>query len=285
MTGSEVRLTNDLVSVSVIPAEGGRVASLVDLSSERELFFRRTPTPGPRVDYQRSAAGGWEEMFPNDSPYLEYPFHGVLWRSRFEVTDRDTRFVRLEAALDTPQVAVCYEFTLLPGSRRGVRLCVTLNALGDTGPFLWASHPMLAVEPNWIIETNGLPVQVDREWPGRYPIGPCEAVSRNLIVPATSATLNEVVYVDGASEATIRAPDKSVGTHISWDARWLKYLWIVTIANDVDIRLTTLLEPCTSRPFRLDEAVASNAACCLRARENRTWWVEIESVDTTFRGV
>jgi len=271
--------------MAVIPDEGGRVASLVDLDSERELLFQRTPAPGPRLNYKESAAGGWEEMFPNDSPYLVYPFHGLLWSERFEVTYRDASSVRLETALRTPHISVRYEFALLSAPRRGARLRVTLNALADTGPFLWASHPMLAVGPDWTIDTNGILVGTDREWPGRYPPELCSGVPRKLIVPATSDTLNEVVYVDGASEATIRAPDNCVGTLIHWDPSWLKYLWIVTIANDDDIFLSTLLEPCTSRPFRLDEAIGLGTACSLKAFESRAWWVEIESTDVTSHAI
>lgn len=47
---------------------------------------------------------------------------------------------------------------------------------------------------------------------------------------------------------------------MSWTRAYVPYLWIVTIARDPRIPLALLLEPCTSRPFRLDEAIVNETA-------------------------
>jgi len=40
-----------------------------------------------------------------------------------------------------------------------------------------------------------------------------------------------------------------------------------------------LFEPCTSRPYRLEEAVELGEAVSLREGEERAWWTEVESLD------
>ena len=40
-----------------------------------------------------------------------------------------------------------------------------------------------------------------------------------------------------------------------------------------------LIEPCTSRPYRLEEAIDTGSAPSLGGGEQVNWWVEIESIE------
>ena len=208
-------LSNGLCQARVVPEQGGRVASLIDLKSDRELLFQRTPEPGPRVDYLASSAGGWEEMFPNDSPYDGYPFHGVLWHAPFEVERLSPHVVWLTLECRHPAVSVGYRLELLPAPRRGVSVSIALTAHADTGPFLWASHPMLAVEPGWTIGAEG-PIDVDSEMPGRFASGPLPERLRGaaLTVPRTAEPLGEVLYLPGNGTASVTDPTGTQGTRV-----------------------------------------------------------------------
>lgn len=50
------------------------------------------------------------------------------------------------------------------------------------------------------------------------------------------------------------------------------------MAQDLGIDLGLLLELCASRPFRLDEAIENGSATVLESGEERSWWVELESL-------
>jgi hypothetical protein len=66
---------------------------------------------------------------------------------------------------------------------------------------------------------------------------------------------------------------------LSWSEGFFGNLWVVTITGVLEIDLCLVLEPCTTRPYRLPEAIAAGEACSLRGGEERTWWVELESLD------
>jgi hypothetical protein len=163
-----------------------------------------------------------------------------------------------------------------------VRLGLKLRAIADTSPFLWASHPMLAVDKDWRISIDADGVQADAEMPGRFQPGQALApaeLERALVVPDSDAGWAEVLYVTGTAEAAVLSPDGRFGTRIAWDSSFLRHLWIVTVTGLLDLDLCLLFEPCTTRPYRLEEAIETSAAPSLVSGETREWWVELESLD------
>jgi hypothetical protein len=89
-----------------------------------------------------------------------------------------------------------------------------------------------------------------------------------------------VLYVDGAAEAVVRSPDGRCATRVAWDPQTLPSLWIVVVSGDAGIDLALLFEPCTSRPYRMEDAIAEGTARSLAAGESLTAWCEVESLDT-----
>jgi hypothetical protein len=272
------------VDVGIVPEEGGRIQSVTDRRSGRELLYQRTPPLGSRTDFDfmSGCPGGWDEMFPNDPPWRGHPDHGRVWSTRFEFVKQTAHRLQLRATLETPAVDLEREYQLLPPPRRGVRQDLTLRAREATGPFLWASHPMLRVGSGWSVRVEAPELVVDTELAGRFE--PAATLSggdrdRALTVPSPRQGWSEVLYASSIATASVESPDGRQRTRMSWDEDYLRHLWIVTVTGELDVDLCVLLEPCTSRPYRLTDAITAGTACSLAAGAEIHWWVELESLD------
>ena len=273
-------LSNLATRAEIVAAEGGRVQHLVDLRSSRQLLYQQPPLPGPvpRADFMTGCPGGWDEMFPNDTPWGGHPDHGRVWSTEFELLGRSESSARLRAQLPAPAATIERSYSLLRPPRSGLRIETTLHAEAASGPFLWASHPMLSVRPGWIVELGGDELVADEEAPGRFPAG--ARVGSVPPVPSPGEGWSEVLYTSGIEEAGVLSPDRTSHTRLAWSSGFLRYLWIVTVTGAFGLDLCLLFEPCTTMPYRVADAIAAGEAAYLDAGETREWWVELESLDS-----
>jgi hypothetical protein len=275
-----VVLENERARAEIVPAQGGRVRSLRDRRSGRELLYRRPGEAWERDDYLATLAGGWDQMFPNDDPWLDWPVHGTLWAAEFELAEAATGAARLHCRLTTPAVEVEHRYELLGPARAGLRLETTVRAHEALGSFLWATHPMLAVETDWRIDAGEGTLEADRVDPGRVAAGPLDAEARERILrlPTPRQGWQEIVYGDATGEASVGSGDGRAQTRVRWDASFFRHLWIVTLSGFESVDLGLVLEPCTTRPYRLDE-VEPGQETTLEAGAARSFWSEVESLD------
>jgi hypothetical protein len=276
-------LENALVRAEIAPEQGARVCSLQDRRSGRELLYRRADERWDPDAYLPTLAGGWDQMFPNDDVWLDWPVHGALWSAAFPARETSPVQAVLCCSLQTPQVDVEHCYELLAEPRAGVRLTTTVHARTAVGPFLWATHPMLAVAPGWRIEVGDATLEADRLDPGRARPGHVSAAGREavLCLPRGNQGWQEVIYAQAAGEASVASPDARNRTRVHWDESFFRHLWIVTLSGFESVDLALVLEPCTTKPYRLDEAIAAARAESLEAGERRTFWSEVESLDAT----
>lgn len=279
---NEFYLEGSGCAARVYPNEGARVQSLLDVDSGRELLYQRDCGDVPRDEFLTCSTGGWDTLFPNDSPWNGFPDHGVFWGTAFRPRERRPDAVELHATLGRPAVDVVQRLALLPTPRRGLRVVTTLLALAPTSYFLLAHHPMLAVGAGWMVDFAGDVVVADREMHGRFEPGSVAPAERAAAaaLPGPGIGLSEVLYVDGPGEAVVRSPDGRQATRVAWDQKALPHLWIVVVSGEAGIDLTLLFEPCTSRPYRLEDAIAARTARSLATGESLTAWCEVESLDT-----
>jgi hypothetical protein len=145
---------------------------------------------------------------------------------------------------------------------------------------------MLAVASGWRVQgLDEVPLQVDDILTGRLASGalPTAARSVALTAPDASVGLVEVIYANGVSAAQVASPDGRARTSLEWDAGFLPWLWICTVSGEVGIDLCILLEPCTSAPYRVADALRAGTAAQLSAGEHVEWWIEMESLDAGSR--
>jgi galactose mutarotase-like enzyme len=279
---STLKLAGAGARAEIAPERGARVQHLVDAETGRELLWQSAAAEEwPRADFMSSVSGGWDNIFPNDHPWNGYPDHGLVWSSGFEVLSSSDSEVTLRASLSAPDVEITQRYVLLPGPRRGLRQTTTLAARSDTGPFFWASHPMLAVAPGWKIELPATEIRTDPEYSGRLPKGttlqPGKQDEALTVEPHESCF--ELRFASGIDEATVRSPDGSFATRLGWDSTFLEHVWIVTISNFPPVDLALQLETSSSHTFALGDAIEAGTAVSLAGGSERSFWVEIESLD------
>jgi hypothetical protein len=142
---------------------------------------------------------------------------------------------------------------------------------------------MLAVAPGWRISVGDAALEADRLDPGRAWPGPVSATGREAVLslPTGNQGWQEVIYAQAPGEASVESPDARSRTRVRWDESFFRHLWIVTLSGFESVDLALVLEPCTTRPYRLDEAIGAARAVTLDARARRTFWSEVESLDAT----
>lgn len=274
-----VDLSSSTTLAHFVPAEGGRIESIVDRHSGRNLLAVYGPG-GRRGDWYTDAPGGWDEMFPNDAPWNSEPAHGRVWSAAFDIDAREVDRLVLVADLEVPPVSLRREYRVLDSPHRGLRVDTDLIARGPTGPFLWSSHPMLAVEPGWSVRIEPTLVEVDAEMAGRFTSAAGgRADARGLVVPARNLGWGEVLYVPDAESASVGTPGGETGTRVSWDRDFFAHLWVVTVTGYDGFDLGFLFEPSTTQPYRMDEAIARGCARSLGQGERVSFWAQIESLD------
>jgi hypothetical protein len=100
-----------------------------------------------------------------------------------------------------------------------------------------------------------------------------------LVVPEGGQGWQEVLYAPATGTASVVSLDEQSGTRITWDEVFFRHLWMVTLSGFESVDLALVLEPCTTRPYRLDEAIAGGTAVSLGPGDERIYWSEVESLD------
>lgn len=160
-------LRNDLCAVSIAISEGGRIASLRSLLSGLEFLTqarhnRQPVVPGLATSFQTGPCAGIEECLPTVGPSGPgttggpAPDHGDFWQVPWTVVnEQGSNGLTLEAVGFSRPFRFQKQL-LLSGST--LRVEYTLENLGrEPLPFLYACHPLFAVEPG---DRISLPVAV-----------------------------------------------------------------------------------------------------------------------------
>src|SRR5581483_10569966 len=145
---------------------------------------------------------------------------------------------------------------------------------------LWSTHPMVAVETGWTVDPGTDRVDADARDPGRAAPGALapDTLGNVLTMPEPSLGWQEILYAPATGAASVASPDGRAKTLVTWDASFFRWLWIVTLSGFGAVDLALVIEPCTSRPYRLDEAVAGGTAADFLAGQTYRFWSCVEAV-------
>ena len=158
------RVTAGSLSVTVLPEDGGKLASIRTAGGRELLAERRPGEPYRRLtpdgSYIEAECGGFDDMFPTCDPWtptdgpfcgITYPDHGETCRIPYEAfVDGDTLTLSAHSSL----FPIAYRKTLSSvGSAVGVTY--TFENEGEHPfPFLWAGHCMLAGDDEMRLVTS-----------------------------------------------------------------------------------------------------------------------------------
>lgn len=212
-----ITLYNDSLRVHILPSEGGKVASFIDVRTNLEFLLQsdesfRQPGPfDPWDRFENSACSGIDDCLPSvgacslETAGGPVPDHGDFWRLPWEVVSRSSSSsISLAATGYSRPLRLEKQFILHDSS---LRIHYHIRNLGDSPvPFLFALHPLFAIDPGDRVvlpaEVSTLRVESSRldrigarhaliGWP--KPFGASSALNLSLTEPA-SADAAEMLY-------------------------------------------------------------------------------------------
>ena len=289
-----VILNNAHLAVSVRPECGGRIDQITDCARNKDWLWH---PPGYDPAAPRALAaepgfdahwqGGFEEMFPNDAACTvagrRLPDHGEAW-SAVWTADANTPDgltmhltcksvpVRLEKALrlepDAPVLHLRYRI---------------VNLGTQSLPCMLKLHPALAIEEGDQIELPGCNVEavapdfsrlIGSTTPSRWPEaqaadGSPVRLDRTLPV-ATQA--REFIYCSELEEGRCGVRNARTGSRfqLEFDRADFPFVWVFQSYGGFQNHYVLMLEPCTGKPYDLNEVIAQNNALWLAPESERT---------------
>lgn len=303
-----IELANGRLTLTLVPAIGGKIVSLVDEASGREWLARNPHLPLrlPRYDgsfVEAFDSGGLDECFPSVAPVAygaepwrgtAIPDHGELWCQPWEVeiVESSDEAIVLHAVCHGARLPYRFErrLTLAAGAPTvALDYCVT-NLTPFAMPFVWSIHPLLAIEAGMSLH---LPTGVDRvRVDGSTPGFLGEAGSTcSWPSPRADIDLSRVPLADAARAAKIFTPplagDEAVETLIRDEAEghtfgfrfqphevthvgvWMNYGGWSGSGSPPYFNLG--LEPCIGGADSLETARQLGECATLAARSSRRW--------------
>jgi hypothetical protein len=306
-----IALSNDAVRVVVLPEVGGKIVSLEHVPSGREWLWKNPQLPIRRppphvTDYSQFDSGGWDEVIPTITPCLvpnsawrDRPIvdHGELWHRPWQIAAAKcvaNHHAELALAVDEQDSPFRFARTLvLSDGFTPLEIEYELTNRSELPmPYIWAAHPLLAIEPGdmirlphgtWMRPSTcvGLAI-VDA--PFRWPFAPVHAgkaidlssvPDRDADVAiklfAENITPGEIEIFAGRTRAFLRFTFHPVEVpHIGL---WLNYGGWSGISGPAYYNIG--VEPSTTPCDDLQTAVSQDAAFVLQSGEARRWRVAV----------
>lgn len=269
------RLDNGLVRADVLPAFGGRVWTLTDLSRGTDWIWNSPKVslavPDAGASYDDSWAGGWEELFPNDAPGAfdgrALPDHGEWWRRAWtaDVLEDTAHRAEVRLRLETRSAkASCEKIISLAAGAKSLRVHYRIENRED-GPlrFMLKQHLAAAVRPGDHLELPGGVVhRVDPSFSTLIKESPAPWPGSLALPPAGKD--KEFVYVADLPEgwAAIRRPD-GASLRMTFDLKAFPHCWFFMDLGGWRGHYVAVVEPCTNWPKDLAEAAAAGRCASL----------------------
>lgn len=293
-TPMSITLKNSHLEVSVRPECGGRIDQITDLSRGKPWLWHPPgydPGAGRELPAQASFdacwQGGFEEMFPNDAACtvdgVALPDHGEAWSAAWSA-DSD-RANALTLTMDCERVPIRLEKQLvLDPDAPVLNLRYRMTNLGDSAlPCMLKLHPALAIEEGDQIELPRCNVEavalgfsrlIGQAGTTRWPTAvdtDGETVRLDRTLPAASEA-REFVYCSRLEEGRCGVRNARTGSTLqfSFDRTAFPFVWVFQSYGGFNGHYVLMLEPCTSKPYDLLEAIAQDTAFWLAADTMRT---------------
>jgi galactose mutarotase-like enzyme len=273
-----VVLENSFVRVVVCPTLGARVLEIEHRASGENLLWQN-----PRIEhravpigtsYDDNFAGGWDELFPNDLAGRvgdeQYPDHGELWcqpwqhRIEHRSADEVTLYLHRTGACTPTTVE---KWITLRADERQLRFRHRFTNHGHrTLNFLWKLHPAMAIDAGDRIDVPGARGElVDptfgrarADTPFAWPAAPQpDGTTVDLsVVPPLDGT-RDFVYVSEltAGWCAIRRLQHDIGFGLVFPLDVFPSVWLFMTFGGWRGLSTAVLEPCTTVPKDLNEAI------------------------------
>ena len=289
-------LENESLSAVILPAHGGKVASLVYRPQNWELLFQNPKGCFKRAergdDFSEYEACGFDDAFPTvdacsvriGGREVQYPDHGELWSADFTAKpEGDT----LNLHWQSPELGYIYEKALsLAGNSLICRYHIH-NPGNQPIPDLWVCHCLVQCEPDIRIlmpeDVRQAENTFDNDWLGEK--------ERKLPYPMASGPRGDIdlqcMPKDGALKYYAASPVKKgscryeyphsgLYAELRYDPNKLPYLGFWATAGGYRGDVNCALEPANGYYDSIDNAQRHNACPILGAGESWTFELSIK---------
>ena len=275
-----VRLSSPQLEVDVAPAVGGRILQIRHLKSGYKFLWNNVGASlailPPGSPYDPNFYGGIDELLPNDIPEtidgVECPDHGELWTAPLNGYWEENAFVvrgvmplcglhyerRMKLRSDSPVIDLHYRIT---------------NESHRPRHFLWKLHAAMAIAEGDRIECPAQQAQVADLNYSRFsttePFAwPRIEGQRADVVPANDGTVNFFYLSDlSAGRIAWTRPSQQLKFEYHFDTSVFPFAWLFASYGGFDGHYTIILEPCTTMPISVNDAIAKGHCSRLAPRE------------------
>jgi hypothetical protein len=273
----QVILANAQLQVVVAPAIGGRVVSLVDRASGREFLWRnprlKLACCAPGSEYDPNFYGGIDELLPCDIPEtihgIACPDHGELWTLAL-AAEREGDALSLHGRL--PRFGLDYRRRMRLDGNRLICDYRIANPAAAERCFMWKLHAALAVQPGDRIDCPAATARVaDPAWSRRSSPAPFDWPLADGLdmarVPEPGGSA-EFLYLYDLRDG-VMALEARDGARIEcrFDRAVFPCCWYFASHGARGGAYTAVLEPCTTMPLSVNEAVQGGFCSRLAAGE------------------
>jgi len=283
-----VTIGNDLLQLSIVPALGGKITSLFNKILQKEFLWTNKNLPlkmnKPGDDYDSNFFGGIDELLPNDIPEtidgISYPDHGELWTHPLVHEFSDNK-LKLSGRLGLSGIAYTKTIHLSPDSpivHLDYRL---INTAKETRNFLWKLHAALKVEQGDKLVTSAAHAKVvDPQYSRfnktnefRWPL--IEGTDASIVPGKNNKMDFFYLYDIFTPEMQLLSKDEKTLFAYSYDAKVFPYQWYFASYGGFLDHYTVILEPCTTMPISIAEALEKKQCSILQAGEELVTSVKI----------
>ncbi len=309
LSTSGITLHNERLRVRVLPEEGGRITSFFDMKSKIEFLLQpselyRRPRSLDRWDrFENSACAGIDDCLPSAgacSPQTlggPVPDHGDFWRLPWDVLRASESNQVSMAATGYSRPLLFEKHLILHAS--ALEIHYKIRNIADTPvPFLYALHPLFAIDPGdrIVLPPEVDTVKVESSRSGRFgvsgslitwpkPGGPGSALDLSR-TGAISASTAEMLYTGRlqAGWCGIYRAQRRQGIALRFDPRQLPYLglWLCYGGWPEDAtrprQYAVALEPTVAPWGTLSAALENGQAPVLAARASFEFSIVYEHV-------
>lgn len=295
-------LETAVMRVTIVPALGGKLVSLVDRDANYDwLFSPQVPPQSPPygavfTDYHPS---GWDEMFPTingcavpGAPDETLPDHGEVWALPWDVVGNSEDAIILRVRGQQPS----YPYTLTRQARLNEN-CLRLSYILDNPtdrplPFLWAAHPLFKGHADIRIDLPNKVKSVVNVMADHHLLG---ATGHEVDWPQATTVDSETKALDRIGDASLEDCRKfytspqlqidnaqlvheGIGRALTmrWNAQIAPYLGIWVDEGVYTPVPTVALEPGSGYYDTLTTAIDNERVARVAAGGSAQWWLEVE---------
>ncbi len=283
-----IRLQNDLLAIGILPKVGAKIFDLIDRRTSHNFLWhnpRIAPQPYPiEANFDNYWCGGWDDGFPT----CELSTHnGEQYPNLGELRSIEWMVDTLDESGDEPSITLS-AFGPISPIKAQKTVCLRNGSLETefkiyhlgTLPidYIWGTHPAYSVEPECIIHipaSTGIVGQANHPSlgePGQryaWPALQTAQGSKDMSHLLPNGTLSAGHYATDLSAGwyAVEYPHRGIGLLFEFSLDLCPYLWLWLSYGGWRGYYLAVVEPWTSCPVTLSDAVAAGTHRILKPGE------------------